>query len=109
MVWTPAPGVLKTIVSAPEVALASRIAWRKEPGPESFVLVTVNVAEAEAAADIKPMINSVAMRVIIENFSTRGPPPLPGAAPAPADALHRESGPRKAGSRRSRWRTPRIP
>src|SRR6266545_4862201 len=43
--------MLKTIVSAPEVALASRIAWRKEPGPESFVFVTVKVAARAAVTE----------------------------------------------------------
>ncbi len=36
--------MLKSIVSTPVAALASRIAWRSEPRPESVVLVTVNVA-----------------------------------------------------------------
>ena len=46
IVCTPAPGMLKSIVSAPALALASRIAWRSEPGPESLVFVTVKVAAA---------------------------------------------------------------
>ena len=44
MVWTPAPGMAKTIVSAPGAVSASRIAWRSDPAPESLVLVTVKVA-----------------------------------------------------------------
>jgi len=45
----PAPVTLKAIVSAPAAALASVIAWRSDPAPESLVLVTVKVA-AEAPA-----------------------------------------------------------
>ena len=41
IVWTPEPVMLKLIVSAPGFALASRIAWRSEPAPESAVVVTV--------------------------------------------------------------------
>ncbi len=40
IVWTPAPGMSKAIVSEPAVALASRIAWRSEPAPASPVFVT---------------------------------------------------------------------
>jgi hypothetical protein len=36
--------MLKLIMSAPGLALASRIACLNEPAPLSFVLVTVNVA-----------------------------------------------------------------
>src|SRR5262245_31038582 len=43
-VWTPAPGISKTILSPPEFALASTMACRSDPGPESFVLPTVKVA-----------------------------------------------------------------
>jgi hypothetical protein len=50
--------MLKAIVSAPGVALASRIAWRREPGPASFVLVTVNVA---AETDDAPQPRRAAM------------------------------------------------
>ena len=52
IVWTPAPGMLKAIVSKPAVALASRIAWRNEPGPLSSVFVTVKVAAKAPAARI---------------------------------------------------------
>ena len=38
----PAPGTLKTMRSpALKAELASRMAWRSEPAPESFVLITV--------------------------------------------------------------------
>ena len=46
MVWTPAPGIANTMMSAPGFALASRIAWRSDPAPLSAVLVTVSVAAA---------------------------------------------------------------
>ena len=41
IVWTPEPVTLNAIVSGPEFALASRIAWRSVPAPESAVDVTV--------------------------------------------------------------------
>src|SRR5258706_428240 len=37
------PAAKKPIESSPGRSLASRIAWRSEPGPESAVLVTSNV------------------------------------------------------------------
>ena len=41
IVWTPWPGMAKSIVFVPPVAaLESRIAWRSEPGPLSAVVVT---------------------------------------------------------------------
>ena len=41
IVWTPVPGMAKSIVFVPPVAvLESRIAWRSEPGPLSAVVVT---------------------------------------------------------------------
>src|SRR5690348_2620172 len=36
--------------SKPGLALASRIAWRRLPGPESLALITVNVAAVAGAA-----------------------------------------------------------
>ena len=50
---TPEPAMLNAIVSAPGLALASRIAWRSEPAPASAVDVTVYVA-ARAATDGQP-------------------------------------------------------
>ncbi len=44
IVCGPAPGIAKAMMSGPPAALASRIAWRSEPGPLSAVLVTLNVA-----------------------------------------------------------------
>ena len=41
MVCTPEPMMLKAIVSAPGLASASRIAWRRVPAPVSAVEVTV--------------------------------------------------------------------
>ena len=41
IVCTPVPEILKMMLSVPAAALASRIAWRNEPAPESFVLMTV--------------------------------------------------------------------
>jgi hypothetical protein len=43
--------MLKAIVSAPGAALASRMAWRREPGPESLVFVTVKVAAGAAVTE----------------------------------------------------------
>src|ERR1041385_1930300 len=44
IVCTPLPGMLKVMVSAPGFEFADRIAWRSDPAPLSFVLMTVNVA-----------------------------------------------------------------
>ena len=45
IVWTPVPGMAKSIVLVPPVAaLESRMAWRSEPGPLSAVVVTTNDA-----------------------------------------------------------------
>src|SRR2546426_12810088 len=44
IVCTPDPLMLNTIVSGPGLALASRIAWRNEPGPLSAVVTTAKVA-----------------------------------------------------------------
>src|SRR5437763_7431094 len=38
--------ILKSIVSPPGAPLASMIAWRSEPGPALFVLLTVNVVSS---------------------------------------------------------------
>src|SRR5262249_10811770 len=46
MVCVPAPLMLNVIVFGPVVALASRTAWRSEPGPESLTLLTVKTAGA---------------------------------------------------------------
>jgi hypothetical protein len=43
IVWSPEPGMLNTMVSAPKCALASRIACLSEPAPLSLALVTTNV------------------------------------------------------------------
>ena len=48
MVCTSVPAMLKFMVSAPVVLLASRIACLSEPAPLSSVLVTVKVVEAWA-------------------------------------------------------------
>ncbi len=53
MVCTPGPGMSKPTVAAPAAALASSIAWRKEPAPELSVLVTVNCAAWAGLADSK--------------------------------------------------------
>src|SRR5689334_2558878 len=53
IVWTPAAGMSKSIVSAPGFAFASRIAWRREPAPESLVFVTVYVLPSAAAASVQ--------------------------------------------------------
>ena len=50
IVWTPLPVMLKSIVSAPGLALASVIACRSEPAPLSLMLVTVYVVAARCAA-----------------------------------------------------------
>src|ERR1043166_4878539 len=42
------PGIWNSIASGPLAAFASRIAWRKDPAPLSFVVVTVKVAPRTA-------------------------------------------------------------
>ncbi len=52
--WGPGPGISKRMRSGPSwlpVALASRMACVREPGPESLVLVTKNVRRAAASVD----------------------------------------------------------
>jgi hypothetical protein len=46
--------MLNVIVSEPEFVLASLIAWRKLPAPESSVLVTMIGAFAKAAVVVMP-------------------------------------------------------
>jgi len=46
IVFTPAPGMLKLMMSNPGAALASRIACLKDPAPASFVFVTVKMETA---------------------------------------------------------------
>ena len=50
IVWSPEPGMLKTIVSAPGWALASRIACLSEPAPLSPALVTTNTDAGAVSA-----------------------------------------------------------
>src|SRR5262249_27970423 len=72
IVCTPATGMLKVIVSAPAFVLASMTAWRRDPAPESFVLMTVNVA-AEAGADRRtPASAQIPPRTL--RFRTTDPP-----------------------------------
>src|SRR5262245_48153091 len=52
MVLRPLPGMLKTMVSGVVVALAFKTASRRDPGPESFVLITENVAAATNAGSM---------------------------------------------------------
>src|SRR4051812_32803216 len=51
MVRMPLPGRLNWITLAPPAALALRIAWRREPRPESLALVTVKVAARQYGAE----------------------------------------------------------
>src|SRR5262245_29504690 len=75
IVWTPAPGMSKTIVSAPAIAFASMIACRSEPAPKSSVLMTVNVAP-DTETDEQTVIGSSIRRV--ENFIETPPRCLAG-------------------------------
>src|SRR5215475_7640091 len=79
----PAPLTLNAIVSMPAAALASRIAWRSDPGPESFVLVTVNVApsaalEARSSSatpyDQDVHVSRAEFRILIESPSSQNEP-----------------------------------
>src|SRR5437667_6008644 len=69
IVWTPAPGMLKLIVSVPGVLLAQLIASRSEPGPVSLVPMTIVLQSTctEALAlnsDVLPLL-SVAVAMIL--------------------------------------------
>jgi hypothetical protein len=61
MVLWPEPGILKLIVSVPALLFASVMAWRSEPAPESFVLITVKVA---ALAILSPQPATSAARSV---------------------------------------------
>src|SRR5205809_868876 len=47
--WTPAPGMLNEITGERLGSLASRIAWRSDPAPESLVLVTTEGARRSSS------------------------------------------------------------
>src|SRR5256885_741517 len=68
----PTPWIAKKIWSGMEgaalgMALARRIAWRSEPGPESLVFVTLNIAGRRPLArfmenaDVSPVLRFVAV------------------------------------------------
>ncbi len=63
MVCTPVPGRLNKIVCGPGLALTLRMACRKEPGPESLVLETVNVPAPPQAALIQRMETRIRVRI----------------------------------------------
>src|SRR5688500_9652302 len=48
MVFTPAPAILKAMVARAPLAFASKIACRRLPAPELFVLVTTKAGSATA-------------------------------------------------------------
>ena len=66
IVWTPPPGMSKSIAVAPAAtSFASRIAWRSEPGPLSAFVSTLNtpsvmisvLSSGVAPADVAPMVS----------------------------------------------------
>src|SRR5215831_3574705 len=78
MVWTPEPGIANAIVSAPGWPFASRIAWRSDPVPESFVFVTVNVsAKRPEVPEKRTARKPLAYRFMAPSGATRigGPAP----------------------------------
>src|SRR5206468_11488399 len=64
IVCTPVPGMLNAIRSTPGIASASRIACRREPGPESLVLVTVKVAARPVLAAMRRQIAEAASKCL---------------------------------------------
>ena len=54
------PVTAKVIVSAPGTALASRIAWRSDPGPESLVVVTLKLVAWTGAAETSAIATATA-------------------------------------------------
>jgi hypothetical protein len=80
IVCSPVHGMLNTMLCAAHavpletcIALASMIAWRSDPLPASFVLLTVNVAAcvADAAASDNPTnaMRAAALRVSLMVFT----------------------------------------
>src|SRR6516165_464157 len=69
IVWTPAPRMVKAIVTGPAVkVLASRIAWRSEPGPLSAVVVTTktpSVSTSCAASGGAPYDPALSVSMVI--------------------------------------------
>ena len=50
----PEPAMLNAMMCGPAAPLASRIAWRSDPAPESAIVVTVYVVAESDAAKAKP-------------------------------------------------------
>src|SRR5437764_11422502 len=74
IVWTPDPGMSNVIVSGPWLALAFRIACRKEPGPLSSVLVTTKLSMFAAAENSEVLpAGSVAVAVTNCQYGSRAP------------------------------------
>ena len=71
IVWTPEPGIAKTMRSSPKLPFASRMACRSDPAPESLVLVTVNVAADAGSANARTAVKK----------SLRTRPPREGRTP----------------------------
>ncbi len=76
MVRTPSPGMANVIESGPCLALASRIACRSEPAPESCVVVTTNangpegVTVVDAVAELLAPSGSVPLADTVAVFDT---------------------------------------
>ena len=102
IVLTPPPAMLKVIASAPAAAFASMMAWRSEPAPASFVLVTVKVASVPCHDKASKVagVSCVSMAPVA-NSSVQLPPP--DAAPV-VSVLAATSAPvRRLNSRVNSW------
>ena len=62
-VYGPGPGMLNSTVSASALALASLMAWAREPGPAELVVITVKVA-AHVKAGARERTHSARMGII---------------------------------------------
>ena len=71
IVWTPLPAMLNTMSSFEKFPLASRIAWRSDPGPLSSALVTVNVTADRGAADPAAASRKIPSRSIFTRTSSQ--------------------------------------
>jgi hypothetical protein len=71
ILWGPAPGMANEIVSVkPACALAVLSAWRSEPGPLSFVLVTMSVNGTGVGVDGNVVTGGVLLPVFEETDAT---------------------------------------
>src|SRR4051812_37338496 len=81
IVWTPAPRMVNEIGSVnPECELALVIAWRRDPGPLSLVLVTIRLngtcvgveGNVSTGGVLEPVFDDTDTTVVVTNVVTTG-------------------------------------